>query len=511
MGRGPAQNGAVAAGLSSRAKGQCYDGSMADHSTIPAPEAGAPTDRVGSLSARLSEALTAVGIAVRRREAEIELIDRTLEASSDAQSAAARQAAERMARVRAEHAEELQLMQRARLALEDASAAAGELSLELRTRVSESEEAIREADVLRRSLEARERALEEQRAQAEALEGKVAALSEESEQTRRALAAREAELEQLWRELDVKSREAEELARLMAAFTPGALGDEALAGGGADTETSAASAEDVTASGGSTDESVGDSFDEPPAPPDEPPAPPDEAELSDAPSGDALPRFAEVPDVGQAVPAVHDVMDELGDFEEVPPPPPRVEGEESEGSEEPALVLEEEADPAPPAEPVDATAPAETAGAEADGADGEDAPAVDVPVDDWGAVVEGEEATASAEEAAASRAAIDGELQAYLSDVGGTARDAEDDAKEPQGTAPSTTSGPYAADALFKATSGISDFQCTTPDEVRLAGALQLQSWSSSELAQLLGIEEGVVREKLAAYHERGLVEVVSA
>lgn len=483
---------------------------MDDRSADPAPPgASAPTDRVGSLSARLSEALTAVGIAVRRREAEIELIDRTLAASSDAQSAAARQAADRMARLRGEHADELQLMQRARRALEDASSVAGELSLELDTRRGESEEAVREADALRRSLESSEIELGELRARVVDQDGKAAALEEDLEQARRALAAREAELEQVWRELDVKTREAQELARLMGAFTPGEeLPREPDAAeeppstapsdgseGDSDGDSGANGAVDVAPA-----ESDGPDTDDASA--DEPPAPPDETELAavtdDVGEGAPLPRFTEAPDLDLSVGVVHDIMDEMGDVEAVPPPASAAAGGDADGADsdddDDALVLEETVD-------------AEVAAAPPEPDDDDDAvpdPTVDISVDDWGAAVEDEPAVAlpGPSAPAAARADIDGELQAYLSDGDDVAGDDERLA---------ASGGAFSPDALFKATSGISEFRCATPEEVRLAGALQLQSWRPSELAQLLGIEVTLVREKLEGYHERGLVEVVGA
>ncbi len=498
-------------------------------------------DRATSLSARLSEALTAVGIAVRRREAEIELIDRTLAASSDAQSAAAQKAAERMARVRAEHADELSLMQRARRALEDATSDAGELSYQLDTHVEQSGAAAHEAEELRRTVAGLRSEIVEQRSRVTETEAFVIALGDELEEAKRSLTARERELEQagdevaarerelaeLRKELAVKTREAEELGRLMGAFTAA---------------DAASSADDVVANG-DREEAEG----EPPAPPDAP-EPPVAAAVPEA-KPTALPRFAEAPDIDIPVPLVEDAMDEMAGVDAMPAPDsaragPQDDANEAEASADAAFEALDRAsgaadddppgaaDPSGPAASADAhdgdgdaddesrasepkggsaqgdddidlgvevaSEPADDASAAApDDVDdaAPDAP-VDISVDDWGAVVEPEAAAVALPGPATdARAAVDGELQAYLSAMG-------DD--EEKGAPPS-------ADALFKATSDIASFQCGSPEEIRLAGALQLQSWRPSELAQLIGMKEDVVRAKLATYHERGLVEIIRA
>lgn len=157
--------------------------SRSDTATTTAPSRSPYT----SVLEQLHEATRAVQLATRRRESELELLERTLSASTSSTSPAARQAVERMTRVRAEHLEDLSHLQSALRALVEAERLAGEASRETEQHQEQRSSVDEELAALRAEL---------------------AAQSEEA-----AVQARE--LVELRRELEEKTRESAELADLM--------------------------------------------------------------------------------------------------------------------------------------------------------------------------------------------------------------------------------------------------------------------------------------------------------
>lgn len=441
-------------------------------------EANGGGDRVTGLSTRLSEALTSVGISVRRREAEIELLDKTLAATGDSTSAAAKMARDKLTRTRTDHAEELEIVLRAHKALEDASedcaavgddlAATGTQLAEVRTQLQVAEQS---ADDLSSQLEeakaataARVGDLEQKLSDGQqaltaktaevtdgenllastnltladaesARDAKTAELEQANatlEETRKALEKTQATLATTSETLVEKSREAEELAALMGIM-----------------------------------------------PEDAP------SEAGPAVEAEPTPAAAEAPVEAAAEPAA---------AEPAPAEAPIEAAAEPAAAEAP---VEAAAEPVA-AEPVAAepVAPGQEAAAE-------DVPSEEMPAPgaDWGAAVDGAAAAPPTDAptevppvtpAGGEQSAVDAELQAYLG--GAVGGDAEP-ARGSDGV------------AMFQATRAIDEFHCSDPEEIKLAGALQLQAWQLPELAQLCGLDEGSVLQKLEQYIAAGLVE----
>lgn len=154
-----------------------------DPATTPIPTCSPYT----SVLEKLHEATQAVRQANRRRESELELLERTLSASTSSTSPAARQAVERMTRVRAEHLEDLSHLQTALRALAEA-----------------------ERHVVEASREA-----EQNQAQRGDVDEEIAALRAELAAQSEEAGAQARELVELRRELEERTRESAELADLM--------------------------------------------------------------------------------------------------------------------------------------------------------------------------------------------------------------------------------------------------------------------------------------------------------
>lgn len=153
----------------------------------PATSPAVPNSPFVLVLEQLQEAARAVQQVTRRRESELELLEKTLSSSTSSTSPAARQAVERMTRVRAEHLEELSHLQKALHALVEAERLTVDANREFDGNKDQRESIAEELAALR------------------------AELAAESEQA----ATHAREVAALRRELEEKARESAELADLM--------------------------------------------------------------------------------------------------------------------------------------------------------------------------------------------------------------------------------------------------------------------------------------------------------
>ncbi|MFZ9886478.1 MAG: hypothetical protein ACO3JL_03155 [Myxococcota bacterium] len=413
-----------------------------------------PPSALAPVLEQLHEATNAIEQANRRRESELELLERTLSTSTASTSPAARQAVERMTRVRADHLEDLSHLQRALRALAEAKRLAAEAA----------------------------RALEVGHAGMNGIEEELAAARAEMASQAEELTTQAIEIAELQRLLEEKTRESAELADLMGVLAgePSTLPAPPAAEVAVQEEPpapalSTADVPTVELPNGVVQDLVDEftGFD----------LSPREDYPASTPGSETAPHLEDEREPSSQEQLTRDwgTLLESGEGEAVMTWTGPANASPGAASIPPfADVTVQGATTAHAA--VEASAASQSA----------QAPQPEEAVGSTSAPLAAGTATVPSTRsqipsAGPAQHEVDAQLQAYLRAFGQGSQERKE--------------------ASFRAKAPVEQFNCSTPDESKLVSALQRQPRSPSELAAEIGLEVGLVRQMLEVYRVRGLVE----